>query len=255
MKEKLDRLKEILAEITDMQRALALLGWDQQVYMPRGGAEDRGNILSTLSAMGHDLATTEELGELLETLKPYAATLDPDSDDACIILRSARDYDRNRKVPTSYVAEFAKVTTLGNSAWEEAKEKSDFALFRPHLEKTIELRREYSSFFAPYDHVYDPLLEDFEPGLKTKDVQEVFGKLRPEQIKLIQAIKEKPQVDDSFLKLTYDQKGQWDFGVEVVKALWFRLQSRTAGRLGASIYHRVLASMMYASLLISCRNG
>ncbi len=221
MKEKLDRLKVLLAEITDMQRALALLGWDQQVYMPRGGAEDRGNILSTLSAMGHDMATTEELGELLETLKPYAATLDPDSDDACIILRSARDYERNRKVPTSYVAEFAKVTTLGQSAWEEAKEKSDFALFRPHLEKTIELRREYSGFFAPYEHVYDPLLEDFEPGLKTKDVQEVFSKLRPEQIKLIQAIKEKPQVDDSFLKLTYDQKGQWDFGVEVVKAFGF----------------------------------
>ena len=80
----------------------------------------------------------------------------------------------------------------------------------------MELRRQYADFFAPYDHVYDPLLDDFEPGMKTKEVKEIFSGLRSKQVDLIKAISEKPQVDDSFLFLNYDAKKQWDFGEAVI---------------------------------------
>ena len=85
----------------------------------------------------------------------------------------------------------------------------------------VELRREYADFFKPYDHVYDPLLDDFEPGLKTVDVQEIFGKLRPQQVELLKAIAAKPQMDDSFLHIPYSEQGQWDFGVDVVTHFGF----------------------------------
>jgi carboxypeptidase Taq len=141
MKEKLDQLKLLLSEIADLDRANALLGWDQQVYMPRGGAEDRGNILATVASLSHEKLTSDELGTMLDELKPFAATLDPDSDDACIILRTAHNFDKNRKVPNRWVAEFAREATLGQTAWEEAKAKSDFSIFQPHLEKMVDLRR------------------------------------------------------------------------------------------------------------------
>ena len=64
--------------------ATAVLGWDQQVYMPSGGAESRGNSLATLGKIGHIKATSDELGKLLEDLAPYAASLDSDSDEARI---------------------------------------------------------------------------------------------------------------------------------------------------------------------------
>ncbi|MEW6241899.1 MAG: carboxypeptidase M32, partial [Chloroflexota bacterium] len=48
MEEKLAQLKQIMAEVADLNNAAALLGWDQQTYMPRGGAEARGNQLATL---------------------------------------------------------------------------------------------------------------------------------------------------------------------------------------------------------------
>jgi carboxypeptidase Taq len=35
-------------------------------------------------------------------------------------------------------------------------------------------------------------------------------------VELIRAIAAKPQVEDAFLRLTYDEQAQWDFGVEVV---------------------------------------
>lgn len=216
MQKKLERFKQIMVEITDIGRAEALLGWDQQVYMPRGGAEDRGNILETLSALNHKKFTSPEVGELLAELKPYAETLDPESVDACLIKRTAHDYDKNVKVSTEWVAEFAKVTTLALSTWEEAKTNDDFSLFQPDLEKIVELRRAYADFFKPYDHIYDPLLDDFEPGLKTTDVQAIFGPLRTQQVEILKAIATKPVIDDSFLHIPYAEKGQWDFGVDVI---------------------------------------
>ncbi len=216
MEEKLNEFKQILAEITDLGRAQALLGWDQQVYMPRGGAEDRGNILETLATITHNKFVSKEMGALIEKLKPYADKLDPESDDACLIKRITHNYEKETKVSMKWVGEFARVTTIAQGVWEEAKHKNDFKLFQPHLEKIVELRKEYAEFFKPYDHVYDPLLDDFEPGLKTKEVKEIFGKLRPQQVELLKKIAAKPEIDDSFLHIPYPEQGQWDFGVDVI---------------------------------------
>ncbi|MEA3350164.1 MAG: hypothetical protein U9Q82_06060 [Chloroflexota bacterium] len=49
MENNLKKLKVILAEINDLQAAVAVLGWDQQVNMPPGGAEARGNQLATIA--------------------------------------------------------------------------------------------------------------------------------------------------------------------------------------------------------------
>jgi len=94
-------------------------------------------------------------------------------------------------------------------------------VFQPHLEKVVELRREYASYFQPYDHVYDPLLDDFEPGLKTADVKAIFNTLRPRQVELIKAISAAKQVEDGFLKLEYADAAQWEFGKDVVTRMGY----------------------------------
>lgn len=215
MEEKLQKLKSVLADLADLNGATALLGWDQQVNMPPGGAELRGYQLGTISRIAHEMGTSDEMGRLLEDLKPYAEQLDPDSDDARLIKVSLREYKKAKKVPPEMVVEFAQLTTVAHTAWVEAREKNDFAHFQPYLEKIVALRQRYAELFAPYDHVYDPLLDDFEPGLKTQDVKTIFEALRPEQVALIHEIAERPQVDDSFLHQNYDEQKQWDFGVEV----------------------------------------
>ena len=216
MEEKLNQLKQLIYRVMDLGHATALLGWDQQVYMPVGGTEDRGDQLATLTGLSHEFFTSPEIGELLQDLKPYADQLDPDSDDACLIKNTQRDYHKATHVPGRWVEDFARTTTLAQTAWEKAKHHNDFATFLPWLEKIVDLRREYASFFTPYAHVYDPLLDDFEPGLKTADVQQIFGALRPQQVALISAIRASRQVDDSFLHVPYSEQGQWDFGVEVI---------------------------------------
>lgn len=216
MESKLDQLKSLLAEVANLSSAAALLGWDQQTYMPPGAAESRGNQLSTLGKLAHIKFTSAEVGNLLDELTPFAEQLDPDSDDARLIKVTRRQYDKETKVPPEMVVEMAMLTTMAHQAWIEARKTSQFSIFQPHLEKIVDLRRRYAALFAPYDHVYDPLLDDFEPGLKTADVRAIFDTLRPQQVALIQSIAQKPQVDDSFLHLPYDERKQWDFGVEVI---------------------------------------
>lgn len=221
MKEKLNRLKQVLGEIHDLDTALAVLEWDHQVYMPQAGAEGRAHQCSTISRLAHEKFVSDEIGELLESLTEYQETLPPDSDDYCLIKATKRDYERQTKVPASFVAEFSKVTSIAHHEWEKARAKSDFSIFCPHLEKIFELRRQYSGFFAPYDHIYDPLLDEFEPGLKTRDVIAIFEELRPLQVELIQRIAEKEQPDDSFLHQNFDCDRQWDFGVAASKAIGY----------------------------------
>ena len=216
MQAKLDQLKSTLGVIADLYGAMAVLGWDQQCYMPPGGVVHRGNQLSTLSSLAHSKFVSDEVGALLEELKTFAESLDPESDDACLIEVTDRDYQKAVKVPSEYVAEWSKITTIAHGAWEEARSNDDFAHFQPHLEKILEMRRQYADFFKPYEHVYDPLLDDFEPGMTTADVQEIFTSMRPKQVELIKAISEKPQVDDSFLHLHFDEKNQWEFGEEAI---------------------------------------
>jgi carboxypeptidase Taq len=214
--EKFARLKTIVNEISDLGYASAVLGWDQQVNMPPGGAQGRGYQLATLQTLAHAKGTSPETGALIEDLVAYAAGLDPDSDDARYIKVTKRQYDKATKVPGEWIAEFAQVTTMAHQVWAKARAQNDFSLFQPSLEHIMDLRRSYAGFYAPYDHVYDPLLDDFEPGLKTADVKAIFNALRPQQVELIKAITAGPQVDNAFLYQPYDEQKQWDFGVEVI---------------------------------------
>jgi len=216
MKDKLNKLRELTAEIFDIYNAAQILEWDQQVNMPPKGAEQRGNQIATLQRMLHTRTISPEYSKLMEELVDYADELDPDSDDARLIKECKRFYDQKAKVPPEFTAEFYKAVTLAYSAWEKARRESDFKKFQPDLEKIVELRRQYAEYFAPYEHVYDPLLDYFEPGMKTAEVQAIFSALRPQQVELIQAIAERPQVDYSFLTLEYDEQKQWDFGVEAI---------------------------------------
>lgn len=221
MPDKINQLKKYINEITDIYTAVALLGWDQQVNMPHGGAEDRGHVLATLARIGHQKVTSPEVGQLIEDAGLEAAQDDPDSDDARLVRVSRREYVKRSKVPARWVAENAQATTIAQTVWEEAREKSDFSLFKPYLERVVALRREYAAFFAPYAHIYDPLLDDYEPGMKTAEVKAIFDEVRPQQVALIKAIAGKPSVHDAFLHIPFDEKAQWDFGVEVITAFGF----------------------------------
>jgi carboxypeptidase Taq len=214
MSNKLKRLKLLLGEVADLRQIQNVLEWDQNVNMPPGGNEARGQQLATLGRTAHEKATSKRVGKLLEELKSEFS--DPGSDEGALVRVAARDYEKAARVPSSFVAKQAIITAKAFEAWVEAKGKSDFSIFRPHLEKVVELAQEYTSFFPPADHPYDTLLNDYEPGMKTADVQKIFDALRPKQVELIKAINSANQVKDDFLYKKYSEEKVWKFGEAVI---------------------------------------
>jgi len=216
MSEKLQQLKERLGEVDDIGHASSVLSWDQQVNMPPQGNEARGQQLATLNKIAQEKFIADEVGRLIEDLKQEFDGTDPDSDDAALIRVASRNYDKARRVPPEFVSEQALVSAKAFEAWMEARSKSDFSIFRPHLEKNVELVHKYVSFFPPGDHPYDTLLDDYEPGMKTEEVKAIFDGLRPKQVKLLKAIAASRQVKADFVFKKYNEKKLMDFGEAVI---------------------------------------
>lgn len=222
MPESFKRLRELLGVVSDIGHSAAVLGWDQQTHMPPGGAGARAMQLATLSRLAHEHFVSDELQEALDKAKGDGADLDPDSDDARLIKVTERELRKRVKVPSKWVEEHSRITSLAHQDWEKARAQADFSIFAPHLEKILTLKREYADFFAPYDNIYDPLLDDYEPGMKAADVEPVFACLRERQVPLIQAIMESNNiVDDAPVRNEFSEQKQWDFGVEVIKAFGY----------------------------------
>lgn len=211
MSDKMQRLNTLLAEVADLNATQALLDWDQQTYMPPGGSEARGNQLATIGKIAHQKFTSDEIGKLIGDLETEFNGADPDSDAYRLLKVTRHDYDQATRVPADFVAEFALVTSKAFEAWQEARSKSDFSIFRSHLERVVELNQRFVTFFPPADHPYDVLLNQFERGMKTSEVKAIFEALRLQQVELLRTIAGQPQVDDSFLRVEYDGRKMWEF--------------------------------------------
>jgi carboxypeptidase Taq len=224
MSDELEVLRAGLAKVADLKHAADLIEWDERVYMPEQGATTHGEMQATLRRLAHEQFTSDELGKALDAASRSVAGADADSDEARMIAVAARDYAKATQVPASFVAEHAIVTSAAQQAWVQARAAADFTLFQPHLERILELKRQYVSFFPPPAHPYDLLLDEYEPGMKTADVQTVFAAVRPRQVELIRSLAERPPIDDSFLRAPYDERNMWDFAVQVITAFGFDWQ-------------------------------
>jgi carboxypeptidase Taq len=216
MSEKIERLNALAAEIFDLNGISALLGWDQHVNMPPGGVEDRSNQTALIGGYLHDRITSNELGQLISDLEKEIGDLNADNDAARNVRKAKWHYEQNSRIPKKTMIEFLMVTTQANEIWVKARHNNDYASFQPILQRIVELRQEIAEYFKPYDHVYDPLLDMFEPGMKTAEVKQIFNALRPMQVELIKAISQSKQVDNSFLKKNYDKVLQEKFGRHVI---------------------------------------
>ena len=221
MEKELAELRLLLAEISDLYNTASLLGWDQQTLMPSGGAEERGFQIGTVRKIAHSLFTSPQIGNLLDKLQPFTESLDPDSDDARLIKKTRRDFEKATRVPPEMVAELAHITSIAHQAWVDARQNNEFARFRPFLQSIIDHRRRYAELFSPYEHVYDALLDIYEPGLKTREVRQIFGELRQPQTNLVREITARPPADTSFLTLNYDEQKQWDFGISIISQIGY----------------------------------
>ena len=222
---KLQTLKMRLAEVVDLQRSAALLSWEQQTYMPPGGAKARAEQLATLQGLAHRLFITDEIGGLVKELSNSSEQQwGYDTNEASLIRFVARQHERERKVPSELVAELASTTALAQEAWALARQNDDYPTFQPHLQRVINLTRQQAECFAPYSHLYDPLLDKYEPGMKTSEVQKMFTGMKDELIDLVNKINSRTGVvKKDFLYGDFDIDRQREFGLCIAKKFGYDL--------------------------------
>ncbi len=213
------RLRTHLEQVVDLLAAQALLGWDQETYMPAAAVESRANQLSTLGRLPHELLIGRKTRELLEAAE--AEGLDPDSDEARLLMVVRRDFDKATRLPGELVADLARATAVAQQAWGEARARDQFSHFRPHLERILDLTLQKAEALGYEATPYDALLDEYEPGMKTVRVVSLFRELRERLVPIVRAIGESPGPDDEMLRRHYPEDRQWDFGLEVVRDFGF----------------------------------
>jgi carboxypeptidase Taq len=231
VREQLDLLKRRLLEIDDLRSAGAVLGWDQATYMPRGGAASRARQRATLGRLAHQKATDAELGRLLDALRLQSQSLP--ATDAALVRVAVRDFEKATKVPAHFVERASAHHSKSYAAWTRARGENDFAGMVPYLETSLELSRQYAEFFAPFQHVCDPLIDDADQGMTVAEIRRIFSALRPALIDLVREIGDLPRPDNSCLKGTFGEEDQLALALSVAERIGYE---PVRGRLDKTVH-------------------
>ena len=161
------------------------LGWDQETMMPRGAAEQRGEEMAAMEGVLHARRTDARVGDWLEAADPADAV----GQRAVQLIR--RSYDRAGKVPNGLAQEIARVTSMAQGIWAEARAQDRVADFLPTLGHVIRLKREEAACLAQGGDLYDALIDDYEPGASAASLAGMFDRMRPRLVALRAAVLEK----------------------------------------------------------------
>src|SRR5262249_19413292 len=153
----------------------SLLGWDEQTYMPRGGAEHRGNQMALLAGLHHEKATDPRIGALLEALEGSDLAAAPEAPASVNVREIRRGFDRLTRLPRALVEDLARTTSLAQHEWVAARQKSDFSRFCPWLERIVHLKQREAECLGNGTITYDVLLDEYEPGATSAEISELFA--------------------------------------------------------------------------------
>ena len=217
-----ERYTSAMRKIADVRSANAVLQWDQETYLPPKGAPLRGQQISTLSEISHQLFSDDKLGSLLHELLSKG---DLTAEEKRNVELTLEDYDKNKKYSSEFVRKISEQTNRSFHAWINARKENSFKVFEKDLDLLIELKREECEILGYEKHPYNALLNEYEKGADTGLIDKVFDNVLPSLRDLLGRIAQQPQVDDSFLNQKYPKQEQWDWGMRLIKELNFDFEA------------------------------
>ncbi|MCD6013611.1 MAG: carboxypeptidase [Flavipsychrobacter sp.] len=212
----------IMQKAADLNYAAAVLGWDQETYMPPKGADYRGRQLATLATQAHEILTSDPFGKIVHQLAGMDGLDDTQSAN---IRLSVEDYERNKKLPPAFVEELSRLTSESFNAWIASRRQNDFSVFLPLLTKMIALKRKQADLYGYKAHPYDALLDEYEKGATIAMLDPVFKGISEQLPILLDKIKAAPQVSNDCFHRHFPKQQQWDFSIDVLKGMGFDLEA------------------------------
>ena len=207
-----DRDTQALAQVAGR------LGWDQETMMPRGAADQRGEEMAAMEAVLHARRTAPQVGEWLDGIDD--STLDAVGQAQMRHIR--RSHARATKVPAALASKLARLTSVAQGKWAEARGADDFAAFAPVLQEVVALKREEGAALAAGGDLYDAMLQDYEPGTTGAELEAMFSAMRPVLADLRAAVleAEKPAT----LTGTFDEAAQMKLSRHLARTFGYDMQ-------------------------------
>lgn len=234
MADTLARFRELTTTLKQYGEILGLVYWDMRTGAPRKGIEFRSEAVGTLSAEVFRLSTSDEMGELLEKLEQPDTYATLGEIDRKLAEEMRKEFDRNRKLPPELYKEYVILASQSESAWEVAKEKNDFPGFASYLERIVEMNRQFIEYWGVEGTPYDTLLDMYEPGMTTSELDRLFGELRSRLVPLSEAIATRgDRPDTSFLEGKFDIAAQKKFSRFILEQMGYDFE---AGRLDETVH-------------------
>ncbi|WP_407926432.1 carboxypeptidase M32 [Aquibacillus kalidii] len=221
---------ELLKEQNAYKESLALIQWDLRTKIPKSGMEQRSEVIGILSQKLHNLSTSSEMKGFIDSLKGKT--------DNKIIQKAVEEceeeYERNRKIPNDEYKEFIMTRSKSETVWQEAREKNDFSLLQPYLEKLVAFNKKFAEYWGYEKNIYDALLHMYEPGVTTELLDKVFSELRSSLTELVEKVnKSSVKPNPSLVKQHFPKDKQEKFSLEILKRMGYDFD---AGRLDETIH-------------------
>jgi carboxypeptidase Taq len=227
------KLMEKAKSITILLSATSILHWDMETKMPPKGIKQRSEQLAMLSKIAHRMITDPEIGSLLKTVErhPDYETLDATQRRNVYLIRKA--YDEQTKLPEELVVETARQQAITVDIWKKAKAAKDFPMFKPELEKLLNLRKKAAEILMKVKQTattYDALIDIYEPKMTAKTITSIFSELREGLVSVIRKCQTAPkQPDTSFLQRKVPIDVQRRISDSLAQFLEYDVESKKAG--------------------------
>jgi carboxypeptidase Taq len=228
-KKLMEKVKESIVFISTQ----SIMQWDMETMMPPKAIGLRSQQLALLSGIQHKMETDPQIGKLLESIERHP---DHDSLDAVQkrnIYLIRKNYDEQTKLPEELVVEMAKQHAIAIDAWKKAKAAKNFAMFRPEIEKNVELAKKAAEILMKVKKTatpYDALIDIFEPKMTAKQITTVFDELRAGLVSLLKKCETAPkQPDVSILQRRVPIDVQHKLAIALAEAVQYDVTSKNAG--------------------------
>ncbi|MEL7240413.1 MAG: carboxypeptidase M32, partial [Planctomycetota bacterium] len=230
-----DHLCKLLRENAVFSSIGGTIGWDEQTQLPPAGTDLRADQSAMMAGLSHERQTSQVLSDAIAAAEAEAGD---DLDKTAVARDARRDYDRATKLPADLVEAIARAEVVGHHAWVEARKNDDFQGFEPHLKTMLDLKRKEAECVG-YDkdnggHIYNALLDDYEPGETRDGIETVFNELKNELIELVGKVQSSGKTPPrDVLTKTFPVTAQNEFSRRAAQAVGFDFD---AGRLDIAVH-------------------
>ena len=210
----------------------SIASWDQSAFMPTRGAQARAEALAEMGGLLHQLGTDPALRQLLDD-----AAQEPLDDFQRASLREMRRVWRSANaVPQRLVEARSLANSHCEHAWRHQRAANDWTGYVENLRPVVRYAREEAQCLSDDSGLsrYDALLDQYEPGMRSADIDRVFGDLRQWLPGLIRQVMAR-QADDRVVhpQGPFPAASQRALGLDAMKLLGFDFE---AGRLDESAH-------------------